>query len=727
MDHIIPLACGGDNSAENLQLLCKKCHFAKTKEEHENGYVKLSQTHSSFNQQTYDIFNSSLSNVNAFVENVEPVIDKPSPKQLKRHQFHLDINKCRKNMLYYSNYEFPLFTVMDQVVPFKGILKPGRYYVETQCPFPIRGNGWYYQPMVEYLLEQGFINTQDIKCVVYAGLTIKHNYFNAFIDYLYSSMDQFAKLAVNSMIGCFKPKIRENWRTLAITTDKNEAFYHFLECKGCFIDSRDIGDKSFFQIFEQSLTSREETESPLYEMVVEMEAIELHKLSQTVKQNKGTVLDLSTDCVVCTFPKNILPFAIDEEDGVNIKGFYYDQEQTHSKYKLEQKEGRIKHERLPNQTRTLKYEHQPLEWKVIEDSGSNDFTPMVQQILDNKMSVHIDGRAGTGKSTLIKQLQAEMGERGLKYVSLAPTNKACRIINAITIHRFVRTYPPNLLKTNGIKYIFVDEISMVPEMFYKYFIILQRMYPQINFIIAGDFAQLLPVKDRVECDYKNSVALYELCKGNRIQLSKCRRADDTLFNMLLPENIQKLKRTDFNSHFTQRHICFTNEKRKAINHQMMNSVYVEKRSKNPKLTPLMLPALTYDPNSQDVVLVAGTPIIARKNDMNFDVFNNETFTIKQIQHKTGLVVVEDDDRKVEVPVTEFQGLFHPAYCITTHKSQGTTFNHPYTIHEWERFDERLKYVALSRSTNLDFINVTRPGTAKEDGYVPNEEDMFIDE
>ena len=138
---------------------------------------------------------------------------------------------------------------------------------------------------------------------------------------------------------------------------------------------------------------------------------------------------------------------------------------------------------------------------------------------------------------------------------------------------------------------------------------------------------------------------------------------------------------------------------------MMNQIYREKKSKNPKLTPLELPALTYDPNSQDVVLVAGCPIIARKNDMNYDVFNNETFTIKQIQHKTGIIIVSDEAREVQVPFTEFQNLFHPAYCITTHKSQGTTFNHPYTIHEWEKLDTRLKYVALSRATEKDKINI----------------------
>ena len=160
----------------------------------------------------------------------------------------------------------------------------------------------------------------------------------------------------------------------------------------------------------------------------------------------------------------------------------------------------------------------------------------------------------------------------------------------------------------------------------------------------------------------------------------------------------------------------------------MKVVFMDKKARNPELVPLRLPALTYDPNSQDVILAAGAPLIARKGDRELDIYNNETFTIHQIQHKTQTVIVKGEEGlQISVPFPDFQQLFHPAYCITTHKSQGTTFNHPYTIHEWERFDNRLKYVALSRSTNLDFINVTRPGTAKEDGYVPNEEDQFLDD
>ena len=110
IDHIIPLACGGDNELSNLQILCKHCHFEKTKCEHENGYVKISETESSFNSTTKHIFNSSLNSKYAFVEKLVENIPK---KYINHHIYHIDTCKCRKNELYYNKYDYPLFTVMD--------------------------------------------------------------------------------------------------------------------------------------------------------------------------------------------------------------------------------------------------------------------------------------------------------------------------------------------------------------------------------------------------------------------------------------------------------------------------------------------------------------------------------------------------------------------------------------------------------------------------------------
>ena len=48
------------------------------------------------------------------------------------------------------------------------------------------------------------------------------------------------------------------------------------------------------------------------------------------------------------------------------------------------------------------------------------------------------------------------------------------------------------------EYSFVDEISMVKEIFYKFFVMIQRIKPNIKFIIAGDFNQLPPINDRIQ-------------------------------------------------------------------------------------------------------------------------------------------------------------------------------------------------------------------------------------
>ncbi len=148
------------------------------------------------------------------------------------------------------------------------------------------------------------------------------------------------------------------------------------------------------------------------------------------------------------------------------------------------------------------------------------------------------------------------------------------------------------------------------------------MKPLIKFVIADDLEQLLPVKDRIEnCDYKNSAALFELCDGLRVQLTKCRRSDHTLFNMLLPGNIERLTRSDFYNNVCDRHLSFTNYKRIKINDMMMLKFIKQKNYK--KTTHFK--KLPYDKNSQLIRLLPGMPIIARKNNKTLNIFNNEFF------------------------------------------------------------------------------------------------------
>ena len=99
-----------------------------------------------------------------------------------------------------------------------------------------------------------------------------------------------------------------------------------------------------------------------------------------------------------------------------------------------------------------------------------------------------------------------------------------------------------MIERDKIDYIFIDEVSMMVKDFYQLFILIKRSFTNIKFIIAGDFAQLPPVKDNWDGDYENSPAMFDLCDGNRINLMRCRRADKELYDLCYDVNSIDIER-----------------------------------------------------------------------------------------------------------------------------------------------------------------------------------------
>ena len=140
--------------------------------------------------------------------------------------------------------------------------------------------------------------------------------------------------------------------------------------------------------------------------------------------------------------------------------------------------------------------------------------------------------------------------------------------------------------------------------------------------------------------------------------------------------------------------------RKKVNSEKMIEA-VEANKKGLKQKVINLKKLSYDDNSQDVSIMKGTPIIARITTADFA--NNETFVIKKVADD--IIIISDGHATMEIPTEQFQRCFRVGYCITTYAAQGSTFNEPYTIYEWDRYDLTMKYVALSRSTKKELINM----------------------
>ena len=103
------------------------------------------------------------------------------------------------------------------------------------------------------------------------------------------------------------------------------------------------------------------------------------------------------------------------------------------------------------------------------------------------------------------------------------------------------------------------------------------------------------------------------------------------------------------------------------------------------------------------------PIKTRINNKQNDIYNNELFTIKSIDRiNNSITITDDSDKIVEIKTEMFQTLSNIAFCINVHKSQGSTFNHSYTIRESDKLGKKLKYVALSRASciyNMNFVQI----------------------
>ena len=202
--------------------------------------------------------------------------------------YNIDINKCRKNSLYYSEYDLPVFTVMDKVKIFnkdKDELTTGIYYVETQAYFPLRGNGWYSLPMINYCLENNIITLENIRFCVQCLVSIPANYYNEFIDYCYETLpEDYKKLSINMMIGGFKPNLNKyiNWRSVCITSNSCEAYTQYLQNKACFIEVIKINNVRYFHVYKELMKTNLETEKPIYDQILDLEAIHLHKLSKII-------------------------------------------------------------------------------------------------------------------------------------------------------------------------------------------------------------------------------------------------------------------------------------------------------------------------------------------------------------------------------------------------------------------------------------------------------------
>ena len=152
------------------------------------------------------------------------------------------------------------------------------------------------------------------------SLTLDAKYFNDWIDCVYLLAGDYAKLMVNDLVGILGRKIIKT-RKLYLTRSMDYASYHFFrgnENRQIHVRSLDqnieeefqfnkdnnvwvIPQNNFFEILERSERYQDDSHVPIFNQILDIEAMELHKMS-SILENYGKLAYVNTDNAVLNYP-----------------------------------------------------------------------------------------------------------------------------------------------------------------------------------------------------------------------------------------------------------------------------------------------------------------------------------------------------------------------------------------------------------------------------------------
>ncbi len=419
-----------------------------------------------------------------------------------------------------------------------------------------------------------------------------------------------------------------------------------------------------------------------------------------------------------------------------------------------------------NETKAPQTQNKPDDKKETEKEEieiTYEFAKAYDLMADSPNSVFITGKAGTGKSTLLRHYRNNTKK---KVFLLAPTGIAALNIGGSTLHSFFRLPPrplhPDEVTTASVKRrkfyqtietLIIDEISMVrADMMdvIDQFMRLNGKNPDkpfggVKMVFMGDLFQLPPVvssKEEEQLFTENytspfffSAKVFEEIKIDSIELTKVYRQNEQTFinllnsirnNQATANDIQQINQRyhpQFDGNLEDYYITLTTTNKIAsqINTAQLEKLSTKMHTFQGEITGKFDKGTL--PTELTLSLKQGSQIMFVKNDSEGRWVNGTIGKIKTI--KKDKIEVEIPDKgshiikvakweipnytynaKTKVVATEVIGSFtqYPlklAWAITIHKSQGKQFDKVIIDLGWGAFAHGQLYVALSRCKTLE--------------------------
>lgn len=398
---------------------------------------------------------------------------------------------------------------------------------------------------------------------------------------------------------------------------------------------------------------------------------------------------------------------------------------------------------------------------------NDDFKYTLDLLNNTKQSLFLTGRAGTGKSTLLRLFRNTTKK---KIVVLAPTGLAALNVQGQTIHSFFG-FPPKPINRNQIKVrrnktlykkidtIVIDEVSMVrADMMdnIDHFLRLHRENMSVPFggvqmLFVGDLFQLPPIvssdeaifltQNLYESPYFFSSHVFQDLDYEMMELREVFRQEHRHFIRILDDirtnQFDRDTLEDLNYRVVPTSLADDLHITLSPRNALVNSINSDRLKKLPTEEYSYLAGVTgnFSPTAFPTEAILKLKLFAQvmfvKNDPKRKYVNGTIGRVVQISNDFIKVEINDNNiRKiVDVEKEEWEiqrytvndkneikaeviGTFkqYPltlAWAITIHKSQGKTFEKIIVDMGKGAFAAGQTYVALSRCKTLDGIILTR--------------------
>jgi ATP-dependent DNA helicase PIF1 len=407
-----------------------------------------------------------------------------------------------------------------------------------------------------------------------------------------------------------------------------------------------------------------------------------------------------------------------------------------------------------------------MDWPA-EISPTPQFEATIRFLAEEDGHLFVTGRAGTGKSTLLKVIRDWLGEQA---VVLAPTGLAAVNVGGQTIHSFFG-FPPRLIRPDDIRRsrngrvmrrldaVIIDEVSMVrSDLMWAIdqSLRVNRGRPRepfggVRMIMFGDLFQLPPVvrgeesaylEETFEGPYFFSIPALSEGPGTRLlELEEVfRQTDSTLIDVLNHIRSGTVDEADLEVLNTrvqpirtlaegQSLVLLTPTNQAATR---INLAYLDALASEPVTFEAGISGefnASAQPTEATLTLKVGAKVMVLRNDPDRRWVNG---TIAHVSKLTAdRIWIEVDGREHEIEAVSWEnrryafdttadkivetvaGTFKQfplrlAWALTIHKSQGLTLENVYVDFGRGTFAHGQAYVALSRCRTLTGLQLARP-------------------